>query len=126
MDFSKNLRRVRKEKKLTMKQVAERMGISQQAYSIYENKDVSPSLDTLYRLALALQVPVTDLVETDISLVNFNSLKESRLYNRDELVKLASSVVNDNIPHLNSRNLQKVIEFILDIYELQMYRDKDE
>lgn len=42
---------LRKEKKLSQKEIAEKMNISQRAYAHYEKGDREPSIETMIRLA---------------------------------------------------------------------------
>jgi transcriptional regulator with XRE-family HTH domain len=56
------LRTLRARAGLTQQALAERAGLDKQAVSLIENGHQSPRLDTLWRLARALDVPVTELV----------------------------------------------------------------
>lgn len=55
------VRRLRHERGLTLKQLAERTGLSISQISQIERAESSPSLSSLYRLALALETRVQDL-----------------------------------------------------------------
>jgi len=61
----RNLARVRREKRLTQEQVAERSGISQQYISGLERGRRNPTIVTLYLLAQAVGVSHTELVAPD-------------------------------------------------------------
>ncbi|MFH9430222.1 helix-turn-helix domain-containing protein [Streptomyces sp. NPDC017615] len=50
---------------LTQQALADRAGLDKQAVSMIENAHSSPRLDTLWRLATALGVPVAVLVSED-------------------------------------------------------------
>jgi len=62
MNFGSLLRRHRKEKKLTLKVVAEKAGVSEGFLSQVENDVKSPSLDTLLNICEALEVNAGDLL----------------------------------------------------------------
>jgi len=62
MNFGSLLRRHRKEKKLTLKMVAEKAGVSEGFLSQVENDVKSPSLDTLLGICEALEVNAGDLL----------------------------------------------------------------
>lgn len=47
----KNLRKLREEKKVTQKQLADVIGVSQQSINKYENHNIEPDLQTLMHLA---------------------------------------------------------------------------
>lgn len=51
-----NLRDLRKEKSLSQKQIAEKLCISQQTYSDYENGKTEPTLDTIIELSKIFNV----------------------------------------------------------------------
>lgn len=59
--IARRVREYRDELGLTLRQLAERSGISKGMLSKVENAQASPSLDTLVRLATALSVPLTSL-----------------------------------------------------------------
>ena len=56
-----NLRRIRKEKKITQKQLAEKIGVQPSAISKYETGKVSPTIEQLEKIAEVLEVPVMSL-----------------------------------------------------------------
>lgn len=68
MDF--RLKEILRERKLTISAFAEMAGITQANMSNIANLKSSPSLDTLNRIAKALNIPITELFgeEEDIEL----------------------------------------------------------
>ncbi|WP_394405363.1 helix-turn-helix domain-containing protein [Streptococcus sp. 20-1249] len=60
--FIKNLKRLRLEKGLTQKQVAQAIKTSQQCYMRWETGKTSPTLNTLEKLAQFFGVTVSELV----------------------------------------------------------------
>lgn len=58
------LRRLREERKFTIRALAERSGLAINTLSLIENAKSSPSVSTLQQLALALEVPITSFFET--------------------------------------------------------------
>lgn len=56
MFFSERLKTLRKEKKLTQKELAEQIGISQKSYSHWETGKNEPSFENLIKLADLLEV----------------------------------------------------------------------
>lgn len=61
MKIGDQIRKLRKEKRLTMEQLAKKINSSQSAISMYENGHREPDYDTLQNLAEALDVPVSSL-----------------------------------------------------------------
>lgn len=63
MSIAENIRRIREEKKMTQKNVASLMGISQQAYGQYESGSREPKPETLGRIAAALGTTLTEITK---------------------------------------------------------------
>ena len=72
MEIHENIKRIRKVKNISQKELANRLNISPQNLAQYENGKRKPKIETLNRIATALGVNVTDLM--DIS----NILSESK------------------------------------------------
>jgi transcriptional regulator with XRE-family HTH domain len=60
--FSKNLRLLRKEKRLTQEQMAKYLNITQQAYARYEKGDTEPSYNTLITLSNFFRISLDHLL----------------------------------------------------------------
>lgn len=63
--FCQKLRAIRKAKGLTQEQMAERMGMSQPAYSDLENGRFCPTISTIERAALALGIAADVLLSAE-------------------------------------------------------------
>lgn len=62
----KNLKTLRRSKKLTQKQLAQKSEVSQAYINELENgKKTNPSIVVLVKIASALEVPVSELLEED-------------------------------------------------------------
>ena len=59
------LAKIRKEKEMTQSEVAEKCNLKLPAYNHYETGRREPNLDTLKKLASALEVTVDELLEDD-------------------------------------------------------------
>ena len=70
--LGKRLRQLRKTKKLTQKQVAERVGVTRTVLSQYENDHTAPSLEVLVKLANQFGV------STDYLLDNISPSEQSK------------------------------------------------
>ena len=63
----KNLKLLREESGMTQKQLAEAIGVSQQAINKYENHNIEPDIETLIRIADIFNTSVDFLIShTDI------------------------------------------------------------
>lgn len=56
MDINKNIKKMRTEKKLTQEELAQKINVTRQAVSNWENAKTQPDLETLISIAEALQV----------------------------------------------------------------------
>ncbi|HBA46329.1 MAG TPA: hypothetical protein DCZ91_00710 [Lachnospiraceae bacterium] len=63
MSIGKNIQNIRKEKGMTLQQIANIMGCSPQLISQYENGKRIPKLKTIRKIATALGVYISDLVD---------------------------------------------------------------
>lgn len=67
IDVGNRLRQLREGRKVSMRTLAQMSGLSANALSMIERGKTSPSVSTLYRLADALGVPVTDFFSPESS-----------------------------------------------------------
>lgn len=76
METGKVIRKIRTERELTQKQLAEKSGLSVSVIQKYELGDRKPKLETLINIAMALNVPVSQLMESSNSEPNIDSLTQ--------------------------------------------------
>ena len=62
MNIGENIKNIRKEKGLTQAELGEKLSVSQQMIGQYENGKNSPQMDTLKKIATALEVNIVDLI----------------------------------------------------------------
>lgn len=65
MNIGKNIRKIRKEKKISSRYIANYIGCSQQAILQYERGERTPSIDILNKIAEALDVQINQLCSTE-------------------------------------------------------------
>ena len=84
--IGKNLRRLRIDKGLTQKQLAENAGLSRVGYRNIETGKSAPKIETIHALADALQIPMQELVAraNEVQQVRFRS--SGRLRSRDQIL----------------------------------------
>lgn len=61
--FSKNLRKLRKKNKLTQKELANYLNISQSTIAMYESGKREPDSNTLIKISKFFSVPIDDLLK---------------------------------------------------------------
>ena len=62
MNFGQNLKKLRKNAKLTQSQLAEKLGMKQNAYILWEQKATNPTLELLEKLSAIYQIPIQELI----------------------------------------------------------------
>jgi transcriptional regulator with XRE-family HTH domain len=102
MNVGERIRIIRKEKGLSIMQIREKTGLSKSTISEIENDKSSPSLDTLSKIAQALDKQIYDLIsDEEINIEEITSkdaLDENRMWSY--LVKIAK----------NDEKLRKILE----------------
>lgn len=72
MTFGENLKRIRKDMKLTQQEMGNKMGISRSYLSDMENSRKCPSVNIALLTAKRLKISVNELVNDDIDMTNCN------------------------------------------------------
>ncbi len=122
--FSNNLKSIRKEKKLSQQVIANRSGMLASTYNRIENMKVTPSIDTVEKIATAMEVPFVELFQSreliDKTIVQkleiINTLSE---YNKNVVEILFDSIIEkDKLEKSQEVKMKKRLE------ELEKARSK--
>ncbi len=105
----KNLRKIRKEYGMTMKDLADKIGVSESAISQYENGKREPGYETLIKLACLFNVSADYLL--GIEEKDDMSISEKDL----ELLKVYKAAKQSDKDHINA--LVKAIDKFLKVDE---------
>lgn len=84
MGVGNNIRKFRKEKLLTQKELSKLSGVHEVQIARYELGSLNPKLETLKKIAAALEVPYTDLLNDDVE-----SKEESYRLTQEACMQLA-------------------------------------
>lgn len=63
IDIGENIREIRKLKGMTQKELGNKLGISQSVINQFENNKTAPKLQTIEKLAIALEVSMYDILK---------------------------------------------------------------
>lgn len=74
MKFGDNLRNLRKKKKISQENLAEKVGVSRQSVSKWECGDAYPNMDNIFKLCDIFHCKINDLVHEELT--DINSLDE--------------------------------------------------
>lgn len=125
MNIGKNIRRIRKSKGLTIRDLSKKSEVSQGYISDLENgRETRPSLDILGKLANALEVSITNFLEVEI----YDELPPNNNY-KDALIGLTNYinyVTRKNNCELNDIDSEEIIELIESIVltKIKFYKKK--
>ena len=86
MTIGNEIRRVRLEKNITQSQLAARLKVSQAMIAQYESGKRIPKIDTIRKIAIALDVSITDILTTN----DFLTLMDEKtgIYHEDASIKI--------------------------------------
>lgn len=124
MTIGENVKAIRKERKLTQKQLAERMNISRSYLSDIENNRKNPSSKTLQSISEKLNVSMAYLItgeKTIDSLSNEKELHFKEAFHKQDLIE--PKTINEEILHLSDRIGKKVY---LEYGDYNYYEDYDD
>jgi len=143
MNIGNNIKELRKAKGYKQKDLAEKIQIATNSLSRYETGEREPSIETLEKIADALEVPVSKLIMRDITfpvpdpdapLVSPEGLKTGLESVRKNLSALSETVAEcygeetliQNYNKLNTKGKQKAIEYVTDLSEQEKYTVPDD
>lgn len=117
MKFGDNLRQIRKNKKMSQEQLAEKVNVTRQSVSKWENGESYPEMNNILELCKIFNCKLNDLVHTDMT--DISSLDEEIIMNvvkfnekKQKEVKTLSNVIS-LIGKIGSIVLKVVIPFII-------------
>lgn len=105
MEFSERLKNLRKQAHLTQTDVAEKLGISQQAYASWERGIKKPTQDNLVKIAQILNVSIDYLVGN-----SDESVKEDELDNVELLFRMNSKGLTEEEKVIFKKELIEFME----------------
>ncbi|MDE5670294.1 MAG: helix-turn-helix domain-containing protein [Eubacterium sp.] len=119
MRFDENLRNLRKEKDYSQEYLAEKLGVTRQTISKWENGTAMPDLKKLIELADFFEASMDDLLGLDYKTVNPDKNADSEGYSEAEAIK-ANRYTNDLIQsaknHVDSKT--KSLSILLTIVSI--------
>jgi transcriptional regulator with XRE-family HTH domain len=101
-NFGEKIRRIREKKKLTLKDVAEKAGVSESLVSQIETNKISPAIDTLLKIIDILDIDLEYIFgdfkkNKTVNLVRYN--ERNKIVMQDVKYELLSRTVGDGDEH---------------------------
>ena len=110
-NLSDNIKKLRKDNNLSQEELADKLGVSRQSISKWEQGDAYPEMDKLMQMAELFNVSLDNLVHSNISDVK---TKENNKKNIDKWVKEISTFITDSISLFARMNFKSKIKFIIE------------
>lgn len=139
MTIGERIRKNRQQKKLSQKELGKLLGVSQQMIGQWESPNANLTLDTIQKIATALEIDLNELLGNDIfpfnpdlrdKYVNFDSKERHHLlihhYNemgrigRDSLLEILS-----NLKKLNDTGQKEASKRVEELTEIPRYTQKE-
>ena len=104
MKFGDNLKLIRKNKKMSQEQLAEKMNVSRQSVSKWETAEAYPEMNNILELCKIFNCKINDLVHTDMtdissldeeivmSVVKFNEKKQKEVKTLSNVISLIGKI----------------------------------
>lgn len=133
MTTNEKIKKIRKERGLTQKQLGELCGIAESTIRRYELGDLNPKLDTIKKIAYALNVTISELFPDNWNDAFTNEVKKDfkKDLNKDEYYSIwtgdpSQIALNYRFKLLNKKGRQKALENIGDLTRIDLYTDQDQ
>lgn len=125
MALGENIKKYRKEKKLTQKEMAKKINKSCSTFQKYELNLTQPPIDVIKEIADILEVSMVDLLynpECDDNDTFFDAIEKEA---EAEMILFKKEVL-ETYNKLNESGKWKVNEYIFDLSEIKRYTTPDE
>ena len=95
MNFSDNLKRIRKDNNLSQEELAEKLGVSRQSVSKWESNQAYPEMDKIVQLCKLFNLNMDELINKDIKEVNETKQSKNNLNSFiNDFLKYCSKVID--------------------------------
>ncbi len=112
MSFRKNLEYLRKGRKLSQEDLADKLGISRQSVSKWESGAAYPETEKILAICKIFDCTLDELMNQDM---REEKLEESRKYTFNDFLKSVTGIVDRSIRMVTSMNARSLIKFVLEI-----------
>lgn len=120
------IRKYRKEKGLTQKQLGDLCGIADSNIRKYESGKQNPKIKTLQRIADALSISIYDLMEFDEDYSKSDKMRMVKYLNQLEsginCIEMSEFVMTGLLYQLNDKGQEKAIEQVRLLTKIPEYR----
>lgn len=128
MGIGENIKQIRTQKKLTQKELGEKLGgITQQQIGQWENGNKNPRLETIQKLATALDVSLFDLVNKEEfdHAIHIETKERIKHQIDNGIIKITPSSLLDNYSKLNNLGKREAEKRIQELTEIPRYTQNE-
>ena len=129
METGEKIKNLRIEKGLTQKELGELCGMADSAIRRYENGRANPKLQTLQKIAAALNVPVEELYsDSTIELNNLTSKTLEWMQHKENCIKknqFYEEELLSKYSELNNIGKKEAIKRVSELTEIKKYTEPD-
>ena len=113
LSVTSNIIAARKNKGITQKEIAKRLGVSQAYYSKLEKRDLDLSINQIQSIADKLEIPISELIS--ISIKGSQSITiQTQLVNKDYIKKIEQDSILDNQEKLQNNREEALFNLLLE------------
>ena len=112
MSFRKNLEYLRKGKKLSQEDLADKLDVSRQSVSKWESGAAYPETEKILSICKIFDCSLDELMNQDMQ---EEKLEESRKYTFNDFLKSVTGIVDRSIRMITSMNAKSLFKFIFEI-----------
>ena len=127
MDYKPEMiKKIRKEKGLTQKQLGEKCGMKEPQLRKYETGNGNPKLETIKRIADALEEPVHIFLEGDLKTEYLREIfAPEEEYTSEEATEEGEDTLISNYQRLNPIGKEEAQKRVSELTEIQRYTEKE-
>lgn len=129
MNIGERIKHIRKQSGITQKQLAEKLGMTQAAIVQFESEKSNPKIDTLQKIADALNVSITDFLDDGESITEFGEngyinhiSKHKKLHDsllQEEFTTLAAHFDGDEYTDEELKEIRRFAEYIKSLRQIE-------
>ena len=125
-NVGENIKKFRKLKGLTQKELAEKLGITQQSVAQYERTNKLPKLETLLYIADALDITLNGLLFGESDLESEKALEKAMEETAKWNDKIVKRALIEHYNKLNKLGREKAVERVYELTQVKEYTEKSE
>lgn len=128
MPTGSRIKEIRKQKGLTQKQLGEKCGMYESQIRKYENGKANPKIETLKKIAAALEVPVSLLDDTLSFMEDMETTKSRKILAYtviNELYNRRKQDLLNAFEKLNSKGQIESVKRVQELTEIPRYTEPD-